>query len=682
MKKLLSILLALMLILFVVPLGVKGISDVSVTVNPPYRLDYGEYTITLVTEADLTGGIDSIIIQFPPEANIPCTSCAYGHCPSCFKINGYNASRVGLIEGYTKTIYLTMPGGISAKKGDKIEIVISQGANFQNPSIPGKYHLNVWSTREPQVQSNNFEILSTNVENLSITNNPDTAGLISTFKITFTTGVKGNLINGQNIYIEFPEGMPFPKTLKKTSVTVNDSYVSDISLNGNVLVLKIPNSINSKRDVTIYINSSFGMTNPEKGGTYSISLWTDAEPEKVQTQLNVKAQKTVSTQSEVTPPGPDGTNGYYRTIPIITLYGETNTGEVMQTFYKIDEGKYQSYAGPFTIPDGVHILKYYSKTDTLTENEQTKNFNVDTLVPQINIEVPSKDPFYTYDSQVIISGYLSEDAQLSINSTNVALKESHSFTFVLPVTIGENTITLKVTDLAGNHALKQIKIILDETTPVLTIEAPKEWSKITTKYITIKGSIYPVNTNVYAGNQKISVNEDGTFNYQYIPETPGSLISVKITAIYQLTGKNTEKAITLIYEPHSEKILLTVDKNTALVDGIEKAMDIAPFIDKNSNRTLVPVRFVSEFLGGTVDWNASTKSVTIKFGENAKSEELEVKLTIGNTLVYVNGKEVKTDVAPLIKDNRTFVPLRFIAETMGFSVEWNSTNRSITITAP
>ncbi|PIP49745.1 MAG: copper amine oxidase, partial [Caldiserica bacterium CG23_combo_of_CG06-09_8_20_14_all_35_60] len=39
-------------------------------------------------------------------------------------------------------------------------------------------------------------------------------------------------------------------------------------------------------------------------------------------------------------------------------------------------------------------------------------------------------------------------------------------------------------------------------------------------------------------------------------------------------------------------------------------------------------------------------------------------------------------VAPLIKDSRTFVPLRFIAETMGFNVEWNSANRSIAITTP
>jgi len=57
MKKFLSLLLVLMLITFVVPHGVRGISEVSVTVNPAYRLDYGEYKITFVTGADLTGGL-------------------------------------------------------------------------------------------------------------------------------------------------------------------------------------------------------------------------------------------------------------------------------------------------------------------------------------------------------------------------------------------------------------------------------------------------------------------------------------------------------------------------------------------------------------------------------------------------------------------------------------------------
>jgi len=684
MKKILIILLVLSLLLFIIPGKVKGISNVSVTVNPAGRLDYGEYTITLITGAELKGGIDSIIIQFPAEANIPCTSCAYGHCPSCFKVNGYNASRVGLVEGYTKTIYVSMPGGITIKPGDKIEIVIAQGASFQNPSIPGKYHLAVWSTQEPTKVQAEFEITSTKIQNLSIEVKPDTANLPATYTLTFKTGSKGNLINGQLIYLRFPTESQFPSALKTTSITINGSFPSEVKLiDVNTLSLKLSESIGPSLNCTIVIYGSFGIKNPKNGGSYMLSLWSDAEPDLVSTMLTITEENKVSTLLQTDPVSPDGLNNYFRITPKVTLTAETNTQEHIQTFFKIDEGEYQLYSTPFTMPEGTHTLKYYSKTDTLIENEQTKIFKVDTLSPQLNIEIPSKDISYTYDSAAIISGTLSEDAQLFINGTYVALKDNHTFAFELPLVIGENTITLRAIDLAGNHTLKQIKINLDETTPVLTIESPKAWSKITTKYITIKGNIYPLNTNVYAGSQKIPIGEDGSFDYQYIPETLGSLISVKVTAVYQLTGKSTGKDIIIVYEPQSSnKILLTIDKNTASVDGIEKKMDVAPFIDKSSNRTLVPVRFVSEFLGGTVDWDATTKTVTIKFEKNIATETLEVKLTIGNTVVYVNGKEVQTDVAPLIKSDRTFVPLRFIAETMGFNVEWNSANRSITITTP
>ncbi len=102
-------------------------------------------------------------------------------------------------------------------------------------------------------------------------------------------------------------------------------------------------------------------------------------------------------------------------------------------------------------------------------------------------------------------------------------------------------------------------------------------------------------------------------------------------------------------------------------------MDVAPFIDSKANRTYVPVRFVVEFLGGSVLWDSTTKTITISLGG-------EIKLTVGSDVAYVNGKAVKLDVPVFIKDNRSFVPLRFIAENLGFKVEWNENDKTIKIT--
>jgi hypothetical protein len=49
-------------------------------------------------------------------------------------------------------------------------------------------------------------------------------------------------------------------------------------------------------------------------------------------------------------------------------------------------------------------------------------------------------------------------------------------------------------------------------------------------------------------------------------------------------------------------------------------------------------------------------------------------------LAKVDGKDVKLDVAPIIKDGRTFVPIRFISEAFGADVKWDANEKKITIT--
>jgi hypothetical protein len=677
MKKILSLMLAILLMLSLVPREARGITQVTVTVNPPYRLDYGEYKIDFVTGEDLIGGTDSIIIQFPQESNIPCTSCAYGRCPECFKINGYNAGRVGLFdpEADSKTIYLEMPGGITVKKGENIEIVISQGAMFQNPSMPGKYTLTLWTTAEGKVQSDPFEILSTKVEGLSVTNDPETSSLIATYKIAFKTGSHGDLINGQNIYVELPEETYFPTVPHKNSVTINGENPQDISLNGNVYTLKLSYSINEGNDVLIYFLGSFGLQNPDIAGTYSINVWTDTEPEHVFANFTVIAQKTVSTQLEVIPQAPDGTNNIYRTTPSVTLTAETNTGEAVQTFYKIDAGDYMPYSNAITIPEGTHILYYYSKTPTLTESERSNTFKVDLTPPTISIDIPPQDPYYTGEQPLMVYGKVSEPSQIIVNNAVVLQNAEGGFASEITLVQGENIIQVKATDEAGWTSTKSTKVIYDTTVPILSVTEPNDFAKISTKEITVKGQVQPANTDVYVGDDKVSVNPDGSFEYSYAPKVSGSLFAIKVSATYPFSKKTVSKLITVIYEPSTSEVLLKIGDKSAMVNGKNVNMDTAPFIDTKVNRTYVPARFVAEFLNGSVLWNGATKTITISLGQ-------EIKLTVGSGIAYINGKPIKLDVPVFIKDNRSFVPLRFIAENLGFKVEWNGNDKTIKISKP
>ena len=119
-------------------------------------------------------------------------------------------------------------------------------------------------------------------------------------------------------------------------------------------------------------------------------------------------------------------------------------------------------------------------------------------------------------------------------------------------------------------------------------------------------------------------------------------------------------------------VIITIGQGTATTNGVVSVLDAPPFI--TNGRTMVPLRFISESLGAQVDWNALTRTVTVQGGGNT------IILTVGVSTATVNGQARSLEAPPQIVGGRTFVPLRFINESLGAQVNYNSTTRSITIT--
>lgn len=107
------------------------------------------------------------------------------------------------------------------------------------------------------------------------------------------------------------------------------------------------------------------------------------------------------------------------------------------------------------------------------------------------------------------------------------------------------------------------------------------------------------------------------------------------------------------------------------IDGRIIKTDAAPFIEKD--RTFVPIRFIGEALNYKVDWNKDKKLVTIK------NNDRQILMTIGDTNITVNNEKIKNDVAPLIRKDRTYVPLRFVAENMNLKVNWDGKEKKVII---
>ena len=107
------------------------------------------------------------------------------------------------------------------------------------------------------------------------------------------------------------------------------------------------------------------------------------------------------------------------------------------------------------------------------------------------------------------------------------------------------------------------------------------------------------------------------------------------------------------------------------VDGIKVATDLNP--ETNSNRTMVPLRVISENLGATVNWTDSQVTLT--------KSNIRVILKLNSNTAVKNGQKVLLDVKPYLKNGRIFVPLRFLAETFDCYVDYKDLTVNI-ITKP
>jgi len=157
-----------------------------------------------------------------------------------------------------------------------------------------------------------------------------------------------------------------------------------------------------------------------------------------------------------------------------------------------------------------------------------------------------------------------------------------------------------------------------------------------------------------------AVEDDGTI---FLSE-PSAEASVTTPG----SGKPTLRANPL--ETGKKVIQLNLGKTSYNVDGQTLNMDTAPVV--REGRTMLPIKYVADALGATLTWDGSTQKVTIEKGDKT------IELWIGRNTARVNGAEQMIDPANpnvrpfLAPPGRTMLPLRFISENLGCTVEWNA----------
>ncbi len=129
-------------------------------------------------------------------------------------------------------------------------------------------------------------------------------------------------------------------------------------------------------------------------------------------------------------------------------------------------------------------------------------------------------------------------------------------------------------------------------------------------------------------------------------------------------------------DKHVKSVVFAIDMDEYFINGEKPGikMDAKAFIE--NDRTYVPVRYLGYALGLTekdIDWDGAKQKATLK-GKSV------LEMTIGKKEIVTNGVAKGIDVAPLLKSEpswRTYLPARFVAEGLGYKVDWEPKTQTV-----
>lgn len=278
---------------------------------------------------------------------------------------------------------------------------------------------------------------------------------------------------------------PLDLTAPSTSIFIPGISQQQEWFNASIAVTLIASDDRSGVANTFYtINSGPTQTysstfSIESDGVYTIEFWS------VDGAGNTEAHKTRTVRIDSTAPvteaftsGTAGTNGWHRSAVQVSLFATDNLSGVQSTFYRVDGGATQTYAGPFVISAmGQRTVEYWS-VDNLNNTEGTPSLaiNIDTVGPVVTAAAnPSTAPKRPQPGTVTVSGSVTDAVSgfsgASFNvideygvaqpsgAVTVQPNGTYSFTLTLPATKQGSdknghlyTIIVTGVDQAGNSA--------------------------------------------------------------------------------------------------------------------------------------------------------------------------------------------------------------------------------------
>ncbi|WP_102348287.1 copper amine oxidase N-terminal domain-containing protein [Bacillus sp. Marseille-P3661] len=244
-------------------------------------------------------------------------------------------------------------------------------------------------------------------------------------------------------------------------------------------------------------------------------------------------------------------------------------------------------------------------------------------------------------------------------SVKEAFLNTTSGTVQLVLPEGVHFEKLPTLEVDGDLDLDDVNWGSDKSTVTFDVDAQSiKASKITVKDVSLR-----VYRDVPEGNIELSIKGgdlvNNTADFTANDDTAAKVVIARVATPAEGKGLAGE-------------VVFTVGATTYVANGVEKTMDVAPFIE--GGRSYMPIRYVAEAVGADfITWDQATQTATIMKGDRV------VQLTAGSKALKVNGASISMDAAAQVKEGRTVLPVRFVGQALGANVDWNEADQTVTV---
>ena len=620
-------------------------------------------TIDISFLTSSTGYINSngkIYIQFPYDFYVPTVSNLEGVLVNGEPAQALSSSNIVSINVSSQILQLST-----------VEITIPDGVGIRNPLKTGDYVINVWTDSDAFKTPFTVNITQSFLTNVKLEAQYSGVSSVNSFNVSFVTGPVYTLSKDiDKILVKFNEGFTLPDTIDQNLITVNGTAANNVTKDVYTLYITSPVDITPGSAVNVEIPESFGIRNPSVPGEYGIRVSTSKEPTEVESN-KIVITLLPQVNFDINPAVPNGLNGFYKTNPEVKLFTVNGT----KVFYKIDDGEFTEYTNPFKIQEGSHAVYAYAVDSGNNKGDIIKKeFLVDFTPPTIKFDNASSNPVFK-GSPGILSGSVSEPCTLKINDSVLELKDKLNFTVELPNVYEGMPITVYMVDLAGNQNSLVLTAHIDNIPPVI---------KFLDDGIKYQSGLYSVETTDFYYTIRVQLNEKGKLfiNSAEIISKDNNTFESMVNLVdgenrfdvkaIDVAGNEATQTL-VVRKVNEKKIVLTVGSTLAIVGNEQITLEAAPVIEQGV--TLVPLRFIAEAFDSEVNWNGALQIITIV------NKTHNIQLQVNSKLVFIDNQKGKDlDVAPKIINGRTFVPIRFISEAFGATVDWDNNTKTVTIT--